>query len=68
MPQLLRRDTLKFNVSDGNFTFTAIGFGMGSFAASLEAAESIDLVYSPRMDNWQGDSSVLLEVKDIFLR
>lgn len=67
-PQLLRRDTLKFMVSDGISNMQAIGFGMGSYLSSLEAADSLDLVYSARVDNWQGASSLILEAKDIFFK
>jgi len=67
-PQALSRETLKFWVSDGNITFQAIGFGMSSLKESLKISNSFDLVYSPRIDNWRGEGSVLLEVRDIFLR
>jgi single-stranded-DNA-specific exonuclease len=65
--QLLSRDTLKFWVSDGKVIYPAIGFGMGSFKESLENSDYFDLVYSPRIDNWQEEETILLEVKDIFL-
>ncbi len=67
-PQVLSRDTLKFWVSDGNLTYQAIGFGMGSFRESLVNANSFDLIYTPGMDNWQDTSTILLEAKDIFFR
>ncbi|MDP2905609.1 MAG: single-stranded-DNA-specific exonuclease RecJ [Candidatus Omnitrophota bacterium] len=67
-PQSLRRDTLKFRVSNGDVTMQVIGFGMAPLMPSLEAADSLDLVYSARMDNWQGDSSLILEAKDMFFR
>ncbi|MCK9603869.1 MAG: DHHA1 domain-containing protein, partial [Candidatus Omnitrophica bacterium] len=67
-PQVLSRDTLKFWVTDGEVTLQAIGFGMGSFKESLMEAASFDLVYSPRMDSWRDETSLLLETKDIFLK
>jgi single-stranded-DNA-specific exonuclease len=67
-PQLLSRDTLKFWVDDGSVTSQVIGFGMGSFRDSLKNAASFDLVYTPRMDNWQEESSIILEAKDIFFK
>ena len=67
-PQTLSRDTLKFWATDGDLTFQAIGFGMGSLKDSLEAASGFDLVYTPRMDNWRGSTGILLEIKDIFFR
>jgi single-stranded-DNA-specific exonuclease len=67
-PQILSKDTLKFWVSDGRITYQAIGFGMSSFRDCLVNANYLDLVYTPRMDNWQGEENVLLEAKDIFFR
>lgn len=66
-PRVLGKETLKFWVSDSVITYPAIGFGMSYFRDSLIAAEYFDLVYSPRIDSWQGGTSVILEVKDIFL-
>ena len=67
-PQVLGRDTLKFWVSDGNITYQAIGFGMCDFLDGLRNADCLDLVYTPGLDNWQGRTDVLLEIKDIILR
>lgn len=67
-PQVLSRDTLKFWVSDGHITSQAIGFGMASFKDSITCADSFDLVYTPKIDDWHGRASVLLEGKDIFFR
>jgi len=67
-PQILSSKTLKFWVTDGNITYQAIGFGMSSFKGSIMSADYFDLVYSPRIDNWRGEGTVLLEVKDIFFR
>jgi single-stranded-DNA-specific exonuclease len=67
-PQILSRDTLKFWVTDGNITYQAIGFGMSNFKDSLLGSKSFDLVYYPRIDNWDGKTSILLEAKDIFFK
>jgi len=67
-PQVLSKNTLKFWVSDGHITYQAIGFGLSNFQNSLINADDFDLVYTPRMDNWQGEEAVLLEVRDIFFR
>ena len=66
LPQLLGRDTIKFWVNDGQFTYQAIGFGKGSLLDGLVNAGVFDLAYNPRMDSWQGETSIILEVKDIF--
>ncbi|MDD4953699.1 MAG: single-stranded-DNA-specific exonuclease RecJ [Candidatus Omnitrophica bacterium] len=67
-PQSLSRDTLKFWATDGEATFQIIGFGMGSFRDSLMNAACFDLVYTPKMDDWLQEPTVLLEAKDIFFR
>lgn len=67
-PQTLSRDTLKFWAIGGTLTHQVIGFGMASLKNSLCAAKSFDMVFTPRIDNWQGDSSVILEAKDIFFK
>jgi len=67
-PRLLGKDTLKFWITDGIFTYQAIGFRMGSFLDNLVDSASFDLVYSPRMDNWQGASSIILEAREIFFK
>lgn len=67
-PQVLSRETLKFWVTDGLATYQAIGFGMGPLKDNLLESESFDLVYTARIDNWAGETSVLLEIKDIFFK
>lgn len=66
IPQTLGRQTLKFWVSDGTSSFEVIAFGMGSLVGNLLQSKSLDLVYTPRMDNWQESSSIILEAKEIF--
>ena len=67
-PRLLKKDTLKFWVTDGNTTLPVIGFGMGYFLASLESADCFDLVCRPEVDEWYGDGSIILHVKEMFFR
>ena len=66
--QSLARETLKFWVTDGITTIQVIGFGMNSLRQDLLNAQSIDLVYTLRLDYWQGASSFILEAKEIFFR
>lgn len=67
-PRILGRETLKFWVTDGNIIREVIGFGMASFKENLLSADNFDLVYTPRLDDWKGEATVLLEAKDIFFR
>ncbi|MFA5431039.1 MAG: single-stranded-DNA-specific exonuclease RecJ [Candidatus Omnitrophota bacterium] len=64
-PRLLRKDTLKFWATDGSLTLPAIGFGMGSLLVSLESCDTFDLVCRPQIDEWYGEDSVILHVKEI---
>lgn len=67
-PQVLSRDTIKFWASDGTATYQVIGFNKASFLSSLVNSSSFDLVYTPRFDCWQGESSIILEIKDLLLK
>ncbi|MDD4898967.1 MAG: single-stranded-DNA-specific exonuclease RecJ [Candidatus Omnitrophica bacterium] len=67
-PQVLSRDTLKFWVTDGKNTSQAIAFGMASLKESLVSSESLDLVYSPKIDTWRDEASIILETEEIFLK
>jgi single-stranded-DNA-specific exonuclease len=66
--QLLARGTLKFWVTDGIRTQEAIAFGMSNQKESLLAADSFDLIYTPKLDSWRQDESLILEIKDIFFK
>ncbi len=64
-PQILNKGTLKFWVTDGFVTFAAIGFRMSHFKDSIKMADNFGLVYTPKMDTWGGQNSIILELKDI---
>lgn len=65
-PSILSKQTLKFWVTDGYFTYPAIGFRMAGLKESLLNADYFNLVYSLKSDNWKGQDSFILEVKDVF--
>lgn len=64
-PTILGNNTLKFYVTDGNFTYPAIGYGMSNFLEVLLETNGIDLAYYPNLDIWEGTEQIQLEVKDI---
>jgi single-stranded-DNA-specific exonuclease len=66
--QSLSRETLKFWATDGKTTCQVIGFGMAGLLNSLMQAETFDLVYTPKIDSWRQDESLILEAKDIFFK
>lgn len=67
-PRLYSRDTLKFWVTDGEFTYSAIGFRMGGLLDSLVNAREFDLVYRLKIDSWNGQETLLLGIEEMFLR
>ncbi|MFA6350066.1 MAG: single-stranded-DNA-specific exonuclease RecJ [Candidatus Omnitrophota bacterium] len=67
-PQILARDTLKFWVSDGKISCEAIGFGKAGLKESLTRAKSFDLAFSPKIDDWNGDNRLVLEIEEIFFK
>ena len=68
IPKSLARETLKFYATDGVSTREVIGFGLSSLKDNLLKARSFDLIFTARMDDWQGNSYVILEAKDIFFK
>lgn len=66
--QLLNRGTLKFWATDGMTTIQIIAFGMSSLKDSLEQSETFDLIYTPKIDTWRDNESIILEAKDIFFK
>ncbi|MFA5350280.1 MAG: single-stranded-DNA-specific exonuclease RecJ [Candidatus Omnitrophota bacterium] len=66
--QSLSRETLKFWATDDITTCQVIGFGMAGLLDSLMQAGSFDLVYTPKIDSWRQDESLILEAKDIFFK
>ena len=66
--QSLGRETLKMWVSDGVTTLPAIGFGMSGLKESIMASGSFDMVFTPRLDTWNENESIILQIEEIFLR
>ncbi len=64
-PQKLARETLKFWVTDSERTYQVIAFGFASLKNKLVSSGSLDLVFYPRIDNWQGRRSLILEAKEL---
>ena len=64
-PSLLGKDTIKFWVSDGVKTISAVGFGMGSFKDMVKLGSKVDLAYTLSIDDWNKAPAVQLVLKDI---
>ncbi|MBI3602622.1 MAG: single-stranded-DNA-specific exonuclease RecJ [Candidatus Omnitrophica bacterium] len=64
-PVVLGRDTLKFWISDGGKTYSAVGFGMGTMKDKVKMGSQLDLAYSLGIDDWNKAPLVQLIIKDI---
>jgi single-stranded-DNA-specific exonuclease len=67
-PQVLARDTLKFWVTDSQITYQVIGFGKAFLRQSLLEADSLDLLFHPQIDDWQGNQDLILQAKEIIFK
>lgn len=67
VPALLGKDTIKFWVTDGNKTISAVGFGMGSYKEAVRLGSKVDLAYQLAIDDWNKAPTAQLVLKDIKL-
>ncbi|HPN87713.1 MAG TPA: single-stranded-DNA-specific exonuclease RecJ [Candidatus Omnitrophota bacterium] len=66
-PQILGKETLKFWVTDGRQTLSAVGFGMAKYKEMLTPENYIDLAYEIIIDDWNKTPTPQLKLKDIKL-
>ncbi len=59
---------IKFWVTDGRFTCEVIGYNKAGVFPALSAGQTIDLAYSPSVNNWQGNFSIQLKLEDLKIR
>lgn len=64
-PAVFGKNHLKMWVTDGRVTCEAIGFRKRELYPLLSRGESFDLAYYPSVNNWQGMSSIQLEIEDL---
>ena len=68
--RVLKGEHIKFQVTDGNKTFEAIGFGMAKdsdIELALKKNSEFDMAYSVSLNTWQGISAIQLKIEDIKL-
>ena len=66
-PRIMGRDTLKFWVTDGQTSISAVGFGMADEADLIRQGKPIDLAYELAIDDWNKAPETQLKLKDIRL-
>jgi single-stranded-DNA-specific exonuclease len=67
-PAILGKNTLKFWVTMGNFTISAVGFGMADYKDMVAPGQKIDLAYEIGIDDWNKMPTPQLILKDIWAR
>ena len=59
---------IKFKVESSKFkVIEAIGFGMGELYGHLRVGQTVDIAYTLDMNEWNGDKTLQLKIKDIHL-
>lgn len=66
-PTVMGKGTIKFWVTDGQHSISAVGFGMSEFQSYIKPGKKIDLAYSLMIDDWNKAPVVQLKLKDIKL-
>lgn len=64
LPRSIGKSGFKMWVTDNNITCEAVSFGRSSLQMP-KTGLNIDLAYTPSINNWQGVSSIQLELRDI---
>ncbi len=64
-PSLMGKDTIKFWVSDGQSSISAVGFGMAKYADLVRPGAQVDLAYELTIDDWNKSPVPQLKLKDI---
>lgn len=64
---VMGKGTIKFWVTDGQNSFSAVGFGMSEFQPMIKPGANVDLAYSLIIDDWNKAPVVQLKLKDIRL-
>jgi len=64
-PQLMGKDTIKFWVTDGQTSVSAVGFGMAKYADLVRLGAQVDLAYELTIDDWNKSPTIQLKLKDI---
>lgn len=64
-PSVMGKGTIKFWVTDGECSVSAVGFGMSEYQPLIKPGKKIDLAYSLIIDDWNKAPTVQLKLKDI---
>lgn len=56
---------LKLRLSSGDHETEAVAFGFGSLTSQVKAQDLVDIAYTVDMNQWNGNSSLQLKLRDI---
>ncbi|MEN6360642.1 MAG: single-stranded-DNA-specific exonuclease RecJ [Smithella sp.] len=62
-PVVVGNNHLKFRLTANDASINAIWFGMGKYLSAVNGA-SLDVVFSPQINYWNGSSDIQLKMKD----
>ena len=66
--RVLKGEHIKFQVTDGNKSFEAIGFGLAKdsdIELVLRNHPAFDMAYTVSINSWQGSNTIQLKIEDI---
>ena len=66
-PEILNKNTLRCWITDGEFTYKAVGFNMAGLKNRIENCRSFELAYSLHLDKWYDPPNIELEIEDVRL-
>lgn len=64
-PRIVSNRHLKMQILRNRKSVGAIGFGMGGCITDLTRSRSVDIVYNPQINIWEGRSELQLKLMDI---
>ena len=64
-PKRIRREGIKMLLTDNNITCEAIGFGMSDMLDDILESTTVDIAYTPSINNWRGVNTLQLELVDV---
>lgn len=64
-PAFMSREGVKMQVTDGNITREAIGFGLNGMVDDITESASFDAAYTPSINRWRGIDTLQLEIVDL---
>jgi single-stranded-DNA-specific exonuclease len=64
-PRILKNKHLKMKLRQKNLSFDAIGFDMAAFFEKLDFSSTVDVVYTPLINEWQGARCLQMNLKAI---